>query len=131
MCKYPAGAISVTVRAAPATSIFIDWTVVDGVVPTGFTVSFSNTDNTDCFTDTSTTTITDGSARSYNIEDLQEGTEYTIIVSLLRGDEATDEDTVTQATDDARETLNAMISSICTIMCIPLCMQAHLLLPLM
>ena len=117
VCKYPAGAISVTVRAAPATSIFIEWTVVDGVDLTGFTVSFSNTDSTDCFTDTNTTTIIDGSIRSYNIEGLQEGTEYTIIVSLLRGDEATDEDTVTQVTYDARKTLKSINS--CMIACIP------------
>ena len=106
MCESPAGGISVTVRDAPTTSsILIEWTVVDGVVPTGFTVSYSNTDNTDCFTDSNTTTITDSSATSYDIEGLQEGTEYTIIVRLFRGDEATDEDTVTQATADARKTL--------------------------
>ena len=114
MCESPAGAISVTVRdATTTTSIGIEWTVVDGVVPTGFTVSYSNTDNTDCFTDSNTTTTTDGSARSYDIDGLEEGTEYTIIVSLLRGTSgATDEDTVTQATADARKTLNIMISSV-------------------
>ena len=114
MCESPAGAISVTVRpATTTTSIGIEWTVVDGVDPTGFTVSYSSTDNTDCFTDSNTTTITDGSARSYDIDGLEEGTEYTIIVSLLRGTSgATDEDTVTQATADARKTLNIMISSV-------------------
>ena len=102
-----AGAISVEDISATATSISLQWSVIDDVQPSGYTVSYSNTDNTDCFTISNTVSITDASDMDYVIEGLEEGTEYTVTVTLLQDDDGpTDEDTEIQATADARKSLN-------------------------
>ena len=72
-------------------------------MPTGYTISI-NTDNTECFTSSVTLTDIDTSAVSYNIQGLEEGTQYSITVTLLRGNDASDEDTVIYTTDDASKT---------------------------
>ena len=92
--------------SATTTSISLQWSVIDGVQPSGYTVSYSNTDNTDCFTISDTMSITDASDMDYVIEGLQEGTEYTVTVTLLRDDGPNDEDTEIQATADASKSLN-------------------------
>ena len=92
-----------TAGGATSTSILIRWTVI-GVEPAGYTISYMNTDNTECFTDSDTVTNIDSSADDYDIQGLQEGTEYTITVTLSRGGEATDEDTVVHTTPDAGNT---------------------------
>ena len=57
-----AGAISVVdIMIATATSISLQWSVIAGVQPSGYIVSYSNTDNTDCFTISDTVSITDAS----------------------------------------------------------------------
>ena len=98
-------AISVTVVSAMTTSIVISWTLITGVVAEEYTISYSNTENTECFTISQTVSITDGSEGSYNIEGLEEGTEYSIAVSLIRGGGVTDMDTVKHFTTDAGESL--------------------------
>ena len=93
--------------SATATSISLQWSVIAGVQPSGYTVSYSNTDNTDCFTISDTVSITDGSDMDYVIEGLQEGAEYTITVTLLQDDDGlSDEDTEKHATADASKTLS-------------------------
>ena len=89
------------------TSIVISWTLIAGVVAEEYTISYSNTENTDCFTISQTVSITDGSEDSYNIEDLEEGTEYSISVSLIRDGAVTDMDTVTHSIADASEPDNS------------------------
>ena len=104
---FSAGAISVVDISATVTSISLRWTVIDGVQPSGYTVSYSNTDNTDCFTISDTVSITDASDMDYDIEGLEEGTDYTITVTLLRDDDGpNDEDTEKHATADASKSLN-------------------------
>ena len=83
-----------------STSILLQFSVVEGVEPSEYTIIYSNT-NTQCFSDSGTLSITDASAEDYNIEGLQEGTEYTITVILARTDGASDRDTETAATTDA------------------------------
>ena len=93
-----------TAGGTTSTSIFISWTVIDGVEPSGYNISYMNTDNTECFIDSDTVADIDTSADDYDIQGLQEGTEYTITVTLTRGGEATDEDTVVHTTPDAGNT---------------------------
>ena len=90
-----------TVVSAMTTSIVINWTLIAGVVAEEYTISYSNTENTDCFTISQTVPITDDSEVSYNITGLEEGTEYSISVSLIRGGVVTDMDTVTNSTAEA------------------------------
>ena len=92
-----------TVVSAMPTSIVISWTLIAGAVAEEYTISYNNTENTDCFTISQTVSITDGSEDSYNITGLEEGTEYSISVSLIRGGAVTDMDTVTHSTTGAGE----------------------------
>ena len=75
--------------------------MIEGVVPSAYTISYINTDNTECFTSSDTLTGIDTSAVSYNIQGLEEGTQYVITVTLSRGNDASDEDTAVYSTDDA------------------------------
>ena len=69
-------------------------------MPTGYTITYINTDNTECFTSSVTLTDIDTSAVNYNIQGLEEGTQYSITVTLLRGNDVSDEDTEVYSTDD-------------------------------
>ena len=75
--------------------------MVEGIIPAGYTISYSNTDNTECFTDSDTVTGIAASADDYNIQGLEEGTEYTVTVTLSRDGGGTDVDTVIATTLDA------------------------------
>ena len=87
------------VTAVSSTSILLQFSVIEGVEPSGYTIIYSNT-NTQCFSDSGTLSITDASAEDYNIEGLEEGTEYTITVILERTDGLSDRDTVRPTTAD-------------------------------
>ena len=97
-----AGGISVMVgplhTSVTSISIYIQWTVINAITATGYTISYSNIDNTECFTDSNTVTDIDGSADGFTIGGLEEGTQYTITVAI-KG--RADEGTVVQATQDA------------------------------
>ena len=86
-----------------STSISIQWDVINTITATSYTISYSNTDNTECFTDSNTVTDIDGSAIDYTIHSLEEGTQYTITVAI---EGRADDDTVVQATRDAGNTLH-------------------------
>ena len=105
--SVPSAAISATVVSAMPTSILIRWSVIESVQPpSGYNISYSNTENTDCFTISETVSITsDAHNGTYNIEGLQEGTEYSITVSLWRDGAVSDMDTVKHSTADAGEVL--------------------------
>ena len=85
------------VVASLSTSILLQWSVIADVEPSGYIITYSNT-NTQCFNDTGTISITDASAEGSNIPDLQEGTEYIINVILDRVDGAIDVDIVIATT---------------------------------
>ena len=97
MPVHLAGALSVFVAGLSSTSILLQFSVVEGVEPSGYTITYSNT-NTQCYSDSGTLSITNASAEDYNIEGLEEGTKYTITVILVRTDGASDADTVTATT---------------------------------
>ena len=75
--------------------------MIEGITPAGYTISYSNTDNTECFTDSDNVTGIVASADNYNIQGLEEGTEYTVTVTLSREGGGTDVDTVIATTLDA------------------------------
>ena len=75
--------------------------MIEGITSTGYTISYNNTDNTDCFTDSDIVTGIDASADDYNIQGLEEGTEYTVSVTLSREGGGTDVDPVIATTLDA------------------------------
>ena len=119
-----------TTVSAMTTSIVISWTLTDEVVAEGYTISYRNTENTDCFTVFPTVPITDGSEDSYNIEGLEEGTEYLISVNLIRDGAVTDTGTVKNSTADAGEFDHSLTMIISSVSCVPFPpSQLHLPLP--
>ena len=107
--------VSATVVSAVPTSILIRWSVIESVQPpSGYNISYSNTENTDCFTISETAVSITTAARngSYNIESLEEGTEYSVNVSLWRDGAISDMDTVKHSTADAGELLFSSIRSL-------------------
>ena len=102
--------------------------MIDNVVPSGYTISYINADNKECFTSSDTLTDIDTSDVSYDIEGLEEGTSYVITVTLSHGDGASDEDTLVYSTQEASKTLNKVYYILYTLMSTS---QLHLLHPQM
>ena len=69
------------------------------VEPSGYTVSYRNIEYTECFSIFNTTSISTASLNGQHIiGGLQEGTDYSITVSLLRDGVGTDRNIVFQTT---------------------------------
>ena len=87
--------LSSNVMASP-TSLTISWSLVGDVTATGdYTISYSNT-NTQCFTDSDD--ITGITATETTLTGLQEGTQYSITVTVMLSDGKTGSDTTTGTT---------------------------------
>ena len=84
--------------ASSTTSLTISWTLVDGVTATDYTISYSNTNNTDCFTDSSTVIPASESDTTYTLNDLKKGTEYAITVTATLSGGGTGEDSLIATT---------------------------------
>ena len=79
-----------------STSLVVMWELLSPTeTPPTYTISYSNTNNTDCFTDSGV--ITDITAMQYTLSNLQEATEYNVTVSttLTNGREERDSLTTT------------------------------------
>ena len=79
MFSSPDG-LSVSVISSTTTSLTISWALVEGVTATSYSISYSAT-NTDCFTGSNTIPPIAGSETLYRLDDLEEGTEYSITVT--------------------------------------------------
>ena len=75
--------------------------MIDTISPTGYTLSYSNTGNTQCFNTSDTVPSVPSTETSYTIGGLEEATEYTITVALSREDGGSDEDRVMATTSPA------------------------------
>ena len=81
------------------TSLVISWTLEETLSATGYSVSYTNTNNTDCFTDSGTISgIPPGSKKSHILDGLQKGTEYFITVTATLAGQWTEQDTITATT---------------------------------
>ena len=81
---------------ASPTSLTISWSLVGGVTATGdYTISYSNT-NIQCFTDSND--ITGITATETTLTGLQEGTQYSITVTVMLNNGKTGSDTTTATT---------------------------------
>ena len=89
-----ASVLSASVVYSSTTSLTISWILDDNVTATSYTISYSNT-NTDCFTDSDQITGIVTSQTMYTLNDLQEGTQYSITVSALLSDGGTAGDSLT------------------------------------
>ena len=95
---YTLDALSVMLDSKSTTSLTISWTLADGVTATDYTISYSNTNNTDCIT-TDYPDITIGASESSRVlMGLEEGTEYSITVTVTLSVGVTGEDSLTTTT---------------------------------
>ena len=77
--------ISVMVDFSSTTSLTISWILADNVTATEYIISYSNTDcPNDIYDDI--TGISDSEAM-YTLDDLEEGTEYSITVTAILSDD--------------------------------------------
>ena len=86
------------VDSTSTTSLTISWTLADDVTVTEYTISYSNTN---CLNDTIYDDITgiSDSETMYTLDDLEEGTKYSITVTaILSDDGGTAQETVTATT---------------------------------
>ena len=89
-------ALSVSVDSTTSTSVTISWTLFGEVTATSdYTISYSNT-NTQCFTDSDN--ITGITATETTLTGLQEGTQYSITVTVMLSNGKTGSDTTTATT---------------------------------
>ena len=103
MNKHPPDGLT-AFASSSTNSLTISWALVEGVSATAFTISYSNTNNTDCFTDYDTISDIAGSETMYTLTDLEEGTEYSITVTAtLTGGGGTEQYTITANTMAAGE----------------------------
>ncbi|CAI8015236.1 Netrin receptor DCC, partial [Geodia barretti] len=91
--------LSTQVISSFTTSLTISWTLERPLTATGYTISYSNTNNTDCFTDSRSGITTSGT--SYQLTGLEEGTQYSITVTATLTGGRTEQDTVTATTRTA------------------------------
>ncbi|CAI8023826.1 Receptor-type tyrosine-protein phosphatase delta [Geodia barretti] len=91
--------LSTQVISSSNTSLAISWTLEETLTASAYTISYSNTNNTDCFTDSRSDTIT--SETTYQLTGLEEGTQYSITVTATLTGGRTEQDTVTATTRTA------------------------------
>ena len=90
--------LSVTLDSTSVTSLTVSWVLPEELTATSYTISYSNTNNTQCFTDSNDITGIAASETTYTLTDLQENTEYSITVTALLSDGETERDTLAAAT---------------------------------
>ena len=71
---------------------------------TSYNISYSNTNNTGCFTDTRSDITTSGT--SHTLTGLEEGTQYSITVTATLTGGRTEQDTVTGTTRTAGQSIS-------------------------
>ena len=91
--------MSVDLSLTTGDSLTISWSLTDGLTATDYTISYSNTD---CPTDTyEDITGTSSSETMYTLTGLEEGTDYSITVTVSLSGGGTGEDSLTATTETA------------------------------
>ena len=92
----PPDGLTVSATPSSSTSLTISWTLEDSLTATSYTISYSNTNNTDCFTDSRSGIPASGT--SHTLDGLEEGTEYSITVTVTLSGGGTQEGSTTATT---------------------------------
>ena len=82
-----------------STSLVVKWELLSTSKPVStYSISYSNTNNTQCFTDSNDISDIRGSETMYNLTGLQEATGYSITVTAILSDGETARDSLTATT---------------------------------
>ena len=108
--NFTGALLSVTADTVNSSAISIQWSVAEGTVVSGYTIFYTNTNNTECFNDSDTVSISEGSSNSYEIGGIEEDTEYRITLTLSHENGPDHTETLMIATDDAGEDISAFVS---------------------
>ena len=82
-----------------STSLVVKWEFLStSKTVSTYSISYSNTNNTQCFTDSNDISVISASETMYNLTGLQEATEYSITVTAILSDGETVEDSLTATT---------------------------------
>ena len=94
------GIFRTTVRnVRKSTSLVVKWEFLStSKTVSTYSISYSNTNNTQCFTDSNDISDISASETMYNLTGLQEATEYSITVTAILSDGETVEDSLTATT---------------------------------
>ena len=88
--------LSVSVISSSATSLTISWSLADGLTATDYTISYSNTD---CPLDIHDSIANSGPSQTiYNLTGLEEGSEYSITVTVTLSNGGTGKNSLTATT---------------------------------
>ena len=105
--------LSVTLDSTSLTSLTVAWALPEELTVTSYTISYSNTNNTQCFTDSNDITGIAASETTYTLTELQENTEYSITLTALLSDGETKRDTLVAATMASGKCLNNYVGKAC------------------
>ena len=84
LCIYYSGLLHVMVTARESTSLSIMWQLLSTTsTVTTYTISYSNINNTECYNDNNTITDISNSMTMLILDNLEEATEYSIIVTAI------------------------------------------------
>lgn len=75
--------VSVSVVSTTATTATISWSIDEGVTPTSLSISYSNANNTECFTHSEEMTGIPASQTSHILRNLKSGTQYSVRVTAV------------------------------------------------
>ena len=82
-----------------STSLVVKWEFLStSKTVSTYSISYSNTNNTQCFTDSNDISDISASETMYNLTGLQEATEYSITVTAILSDGETAQDSLTATT---------------------------------
>ena len=85
------------IRQSTSLTVMWEFQLTSKTVST-YSISYSNTNNTQCFNDSNDISDISGSETMYNLTGLQEATEYSITVTAILSDRETAIDSVTATT---------------------------------
>ena len=90
--------LTVSATTLSTTSISVSWELQNTLTASGYTISYTNTNNTQCFTDSMTIPDISASVTSSSVDNLEEGTQYSITVTATLSEGGTLEGSATDAT---------------------------------
>ena len=98
---FPIDGLSTRVISSSTTSLTISWILEQSLTATNYTISYSNTNNTDCFSHSNTISGITGNQTMYTLTGLEEATEYSITVTASLTGGRTEKDMITTTTISA------------------------------